>query len=107
MATGVQAVQTLAVTTWTNCYTVPSGKVWTGKINVCNRNAALVKVRLAYGTGASPNAGEYVEYDCPLSAAGSTGNVLERNGECLQDGYKVWAYSDTANVDVVIQGYEE
>ena len=107
MATGKVAAVALSAAANTSVYTVPTGKVFTGKINFCNRNAAVAKVRLAYSTSVAPLAGEWLEYDCPLSAIGSTGNVLERNGECLGAGESVWAYSDTANVDVVVQGYEE
>jgi hypothetical protein len=107
MATGKVAAVALSAAANTSVYTVPVGKVFTGKINVCNRNATVAKVRIAYSTSVAPLSGEYVEYDVPLTPTGTVGNVIERSGECLGSGESVWAYSDTSNVDVVVQGYEE
>ena len=102
MATGVQGNAALSAAVWTAVYTVPAATIWTGKVNFCNRGTTLAKVRLAYSTGVSPSSGEYMEYDYPLAASG----VLERTGEILGAGWKVFAYSDTANVDVIVSGYE-
>lgn len=107
MATGKQAGTALTATVWSIVYEIPVGTTWTGKINFCNRNASQAKVRLAYGTGSSGSAGEYVEYDAPLAPYGNTGNVIERAGEVLQAGQRILAYSDSNDVDVVVQGYEE
>lgn len=107
MATGRQGATALSATTWAAVYTVPAATIWTGKISVCNRNATQVKVRMGFGTGSSPASGEFVEYDTPLTPAGTAGAVLERSGEILDAGMKVLVYSDTANVDVVVSGYEE
>ena len=79
---------------------------WTGQVNVCNRGIATALVQVAYGTGTSGVAGGYVEYNYPLQPAGSPGNVLSRTGEVLQAGMKVLAYSDVADVDVTVSGYE-
>lgn len=107
MATGKQASTALTATVWSIVYEIPTGYTWTGKVNFCNRGAAVAKVRLAYGTGSSGSAGEYMEYDAPLAPAGALGNVIERNGEVLQAGQRILAYSDSNDVDVVVQGYEE
>lgn len=107
MATGKQAGTALTATVWSIVYEIPAGYTWTGKVNLCNRGSATAKVRLAFGTGSSGAAGEYVEYDAPLAPAGNLGNVIERNGEVLQAGQRILAYSDSSNVDVVVQGYEE
>lgn len=107
MATGVQASTALTATTDTIVYTIPSGYTWTGCVSFCNRNSSQAKVRLAFGTGSSLAAGQYVEYDFPLPPAGSPGNVLERTGVVLQAGHRVLAYSDSSNVDVVVYGIEE
>ena len=107
MATGKQANTALTASVWSVVYTIPTGYVWTGKINFCNRNATVAKIRLAYGTGSSGSAGEYIEYDTPLAPAGNTGNVLERTAEVLQADQRILAYSDLSDVDVVVQGYEE
>lgn len=107
MATGRQAATALTASVWSIVYTVPTGKTWTGKVNFCNRNATQAKVRLAYGTGSSGSAGEYVEYDAPLAPTGNLGSVIERAGEVLEADMRVLAYSDSNDVDVVVQGYEE
>ena len=107
MATGKQASTALTATVWSIVYEIPVGFTWTGKINFCNRNATQAKIRLAYGTGSSGASGEYIEYDAPLAPAGNLGNVIERNGEVLQAGQRILAYSDSSNVDVTVQGYEE
>jgi hypothetical protein len=107
MATGKQAGTALTATVWSIVYEIPAATVWTGKVNFANRGATTAKVRLAYGTGSSGSAGEYVEYDAPLAPAGNLGNVIERNGEVLQAGQRILAYSDSNDVDVVVQGYEE
>jgi hypothetical protein len=106
MATGIQGNAALSAAVWSVIYTVPASTVWTGQVNFVNRGATLAKVRLAYGTGTSGASGEFVEYDYPLAPAGSAGNVLSRTGEVLGAGYKVLAYSDSADVDIVVSGYE-
>ena len=107
MATGKQAGTALTATVWSIVYEIPVGYTWTGKVNLCNRGATQALVRLAYGTGSSGSAGEYVEYNAPLAPAGNLGNVIERNGEVLQAGQRILAYSDSNDVDVLVQGYEE
>ena len=107
MATGVQASTALTATTDTIVYTIPTGFTWTGCISVVNRGTSQAKIRLAFGTGSSLTAGQYVEYDFPLSPAGSPGNVLERTGIVMQAGHRILAYSDSSNVDVVVYGIEE
>ena len=106
MATGIQGQTALSAAAWSAVYTVPAAIQWTGQVNVCNRGTTVSLVRLAYSTGASPSNGEYVEYNYPLQPAGSPGNVLSRTGEVLQAGMKVFAYSDVADVDVTVSGYE-
>ena len=106
MATGIQGQTALAAGVWSIVYTVPAATQWTGQVNACNRGSTGALVRVAYGTGSSGSAGEYVEYDYPLQPAGSPGNVLSRTGEVLQAGMKVLAYSSTADVDVTVSGYE-
>lgn len=107
MANKVQATTALSATTATKIYEVPTGYVFTGWLNVCNRNSTVAKLRLALGSNSAMANGMYVEYDLPLSPIGSVGNVLERTGIILGAGQAVWAYSDSSNVDVVVAGYEE
>jgi len=107
MANKVQATSALSATTETKVYEVPTGYVFTGWINVCNRNATTAKIRLAVGSNAAMANGMYIEYDLPLAPTSTTANVLERTGIILGSTQAVWAYSDSANVDVVVAGYEE
>lgn len=107
MATGIQATTALASATETKVYEVPTGYTWYGGVSICNRNAATAKVRVAVGSNAAMSAGMYLEYELPLTAYGTSGNVLQLTGLSLATTQAVWVYSDTANVDVVVFGIEE
>lgn len=65
-------------------------------IRFANRNTNAVKVRVAIGTGASPAAADYIDYDLTVPGNG----ILEDLGQVASSGEKVWARSDTANVSV-------
>ena len=103
MTIGRLAASDLAATTNTSVYTVTAGKTGSFSVNVCNRNAASVKVRIALAASATPTAGEWIEYDATIAANG----VLERTGLVLDATKIVVAYSDTANVSVTAYGYED
>lgn len=103
MSNGRLATANLSATTNTSVYTVSAGKVGSFQVNVCNRNSSQVKVRLALSAVATPTNDEYIEYDAIIAANG----VLERTGLVLDATKIVVAYSDTANVSVVITGYED
>jgi hypothetical protein len=70
--------------------------------NVCmvNRGAAIVKVRLAIGTGTGPAAGDYLEYDAQLPPNG----VIERTGLAVSTGEKIFVRTDIATVSVRAHG---
>lgn len=107
MANKIQATTAVSASTETKVYEVPTGYVFTGFVNVCNRNSTVAKVRIAYGSNAAMAAGMYVEYDLPLSPAGTVGNVVQLTGVILGSEQAVWVRSDSSNVDVVVGGYEE
>jgi len=69
-------------------------------VNLCNRNSAQVAVRIAIGTGATPAATDYIEYDTPLGA----NQPLERTQLSLSQGEKIWVRSDTASVSACARG---
>jgi hypothetical protein len=104
MAAGLLGKANLSATTITNIYTVPASTVATCNILVCNRNASAVTVRLALSTTSVTQAtDEFIEYGVTIPANG----VLERTGIMLQAAKIVTAYSDTANVTVIVDGFEE
>lgn len=87
----------------TSLYTVPLGKLATVNINLCNRGAVFIKVRIAVATSGVPGNADYLEYDTALSANG----VLERTGIVLEAGRQVVIYTDTATLSAIIYGMEE
>ena len=99
MASGLLGKADLAATTDTLLFTAG---VTPQAFNVrfANRNATAVKVRVAIGSGASPAATDYVDYDVTIPANG----ILEDTGLVASSGEKVWARSDTANVSVRAHG---
>lgn len=103
MASGILGKASLAATTETLLYTAPTGRVVSLSVNLCNLSADTAKVRLALVDGATTTAAHYIEYETPISAKG----VMERTGLVISAGQKVVAYSDTANVSVVVYGFEE
>jgi len=103
MASGKLGSASLAATTNTTLYTCPASTVTAATVLVCNTNAASVTVRIGVGTGASPAAGDYVEYDSTIPAYG----VLERGALVLTAGEKIFVYASTTGVNVRANGYEE
>lgn len=103
MASGQLGVSDLSATTNTTVYTVPASTLAALSINVCNRNASQVTIRLALAASGTPNAAEYIEYELAVSGYGA----IERSGLVLDAGKQVVAYSSAANVSVVVVGFEE
>ena len=103
MASGKLGSANLAAGADMLVYTVPASTVATINIRVANRNAAAAKVRVAIGTGASPDAADYIDYDISVPANG----ILEDTGLVCSAGEKIWVRSDVANVSVRVHGFEE
>ena len=103
MASGKLGTANLASGADTLVYTVPANTRATVNIRIANRNAAAAKIRVAIGTGASPGAADYIDYDISLAANG----ILEDTGLVCSAGEKVWVRSDVANVSVRVHGFEE
>lgn len=99
MASGLLGKADLAATTDTLLFTA-GVTPQTFNIRFANRNTSAVKVRVAIGTGASPAAADYVDYDVSILANG----ILEDTGLVASSGEKVWARSGTANVSVRAHG---
>jgi len=104
MASGILGTADLAITTITNVYAVPASTLASLNVNICNRNNAVARIRLALSasTGVQANS-EFMEYETAIEAYG----VLERTAIVLDAGKTLTVYSDTANVTVVVTGIEE
>lgn len=92
----------LAAATDTLIYTCPAGKRASVTVCFANRGTTAAKARLARGTGASPAATDYLEYDASVAA----GAPLIRSGIPLSSGDKIWARSDVVSVTVQVEGVE-
>lgn len=103
MASGTLGQADLSATTNTTVYTVPSGKVATFTVNICNRNSLPIAVRLAVAATGTPGNSEYIEYDAVIPANG----VLERTGIVSTASKNVVVYSSAATCSVNVYGYEE
>ena len=104
MASGRLGVADLSATTITDVYTVPASKITTCTVSLVNRNTTAVTVRLAISdTTVTQGNDEFIEYDTTILAKG----VLERTGLVMDAAKILTAYSSTANVSVVVWGFEE
>lgn len=99
MASGKLGSADLSAATDTLLFTA-AATPQTFNIRFANRNATAVKIRVAIGTGASPAATDYVDYDVNIIANG----ILEDFGLVATSGEKIWVRSDTANVSVRAYG---
>lgn len=72
----------------------------TFNIRFANRNSFDVLVRVAIGTGSSPAAADYVDYDVTCLANG----IVEDTGLVATSGEKIWVRSNASNVSVRAHG---
>jgi hypothetical protein len=103
MASGVLGQVALASTTYTTVYTVPSSTLAYVNVNVANRNATDIAVRVALAATATPTNGEFIEFDSFIAPNG----VLERTGLVLESGKRIVTYSNSSNVSVNVYGVEQ
>jgi hypothetical protein len=103
MASGILGKASLVAATETVLYTVPTGRVTSCSVNICNVSADTAKIRLALVDGATTTDAHYIEYDTSLASKG----VMERTGLVVSAGQKVVVQSDTSNVSAVVYGFEE
>ena len=92
----------MSAATLTTIYTVPANTFAVATINVLNRSASAVTVRLALAATDTPTAAEYIEYDITVPAKA----VLERTGLVLAATQKIVAYSSAIDVSVMAYGIE-
>lgn len=102
MASGRFGKADLAANADTDLYTVPAGTVATANVNLCNRNATAVTVRIAIRSGAIANS-DYIEYAATIPGGG----VLERTGLALAAGETITVQSSATNVSARAHGFEE
>lgn len=105
MASGIYNRLALSATTYTSLVTtsqVAAGKIAVVTVNILNTNTTNVTIRLALSAGATPTAGEFLEYDTLLNASG----VIERTGILVPAGIGILVYSSAANVNAIAYGIE-
>ena len=101
--TGILANQSLVATTYTKIYEPTADSFGVVTLNICNKNATSVEVRVAIATEPNiPAAGDYIEYNTTVLANG----VLERTGIVIEAGRSIYCYSTQANTDIVVYGIE-
>ena len=103
MASGILATSAPTAATDTTVYTVPASTTTTFNASFCNRGTTVAQIRLAVYAAATPTTAEYLEYDAELPANG----VIERTGIVAQAGKLVVVYTSSANISVVLHGFEE
>ena len=102
MATGRLGIADLAATTLTTLYTCPASTFTVLTVNICNRTASPVAIRLAVATTDTPTNAEYIEYDVTVSG----NQVIERTGIVMNAGTKIVVQSSSVNVSAVAYGIE-
>lgn len=89
----------LVINTPTVIYTAT--KTTTCNIRLANRTSGDALVRVAVGTGASPELTDYLSYDTPVGANG----FYEDTAIVLSAGEKIFAQSNVTGVSVRVHGY--
>lgn len=103
MASGILGQSAPTASTNTTVYTVPSAKLATFSVSICNRGLTVVSFRLALSANGSPTNSEYIEYETEIPA----NSVFERTGLIAQATKNLVVYADSANLSVSVYGYEE
>jgi len=92
----------LEADTHTDIYTVPTARITTANINLCNRTETPVTVCIALHDGVLADA-DYLEYDTSIPAHG----VLERTGLVMSAGETITTCASADGVSVRVYGFEE
>jgi len=102
MATGRLGAADLSAAAYTTLYTAPASTFSVVSVNLCNRGASSVTVRVAVAGSATPTNSEFIEYDAELLPNG----VLERTGVVMDAGKQIVVYSSGSSVSAVAMGIE-
>ncbi len=105
MASGKLGTSSLALTTWTNVYTVPAGKVATVNIRMVNSdmvNPVSIRLAISPTAGAAANA----DYILPKDFVIPAGGVVEESAMVLSPGEIVNAYAGNTQVAIRVHGFE-
>ena len=106
MATGRLGTQQLtsgSISTYTNCYQVPTNYYSVFNISLTNTTGSAVTVRIALSTSSSsPSANEFIEYGATIQPNG----VFERTGIVLNSGLYVLVGTSSTALNVNIWGIE-
>ena len=102
MASGRLGVADLAAVTNTTIYTCAAPSFAVVNINLCNRGATSVVVRIAVAAAATPALGEYIEYGVTIPANG----VIERTGVLMSPTNQLVVYASAINISATIFGVE-
>jgi len=97
----------LAATTNTDLYTPGADTETICNVNLCNRSAGEITVRIAIAaTTVAPTDAEYVEYEYALAAAGGKDAVLERTGIHINTGHIIVVRASAVGVSATCWGNE-
>jgi hypothetical protein len=102
MPSGRLGVADISASTNTTIYTVPASVFSVVNINLCNRNATSVTVRIAIAATSSPTTGEWIEFGAVVPANG----VLERTGIVMSTTNQVVVWASAVGVSATIFGVE-
>jgi hypothetical protein len=102
MPSGRLGIADLSASTNTTIYTVPASVFAVVNINLCNRNATSVTVRIATAATSSPTNAEYIEFGTTIPANG----VLERTGIVLSTTNQLVVWASAVGVSATIFGVE-
>lgn len=102
MPTGRLGVADLAATTNTTIYTTPAATFTVATVNICNRTANSITVRLAIANTDTPADSEWIEFDATLLARG----VLERTGLVLDAGKRIVVRASAIGISASCYGIE-
>lgn len=103
MATGRLGALDLAAASNTQLYLCPADTFTVCNVNLCNRGATAILVRIAISTSPSaPADDDYLEYDVSVGANG----VIERAACVLATGQRIYVRASAVGISAVCYGIE-